>query len=238
MHKQLFIIFAAILLVFSKTGFGQSPQEITIEGQVTTKDVSALYSLMIVNKRTNLGLFGNPDGSFVVEALQSDTILIGAVGFATFQLTFKDSVPKERYKITITLQPLQFQLKQVEVTATRSLEEIEEEIKELGYNENDYRVSGIEAFKSPITFLYQEFSRRERSKRKAIELENESRRRDLMRELLAKYVHYDIIQLKDEQFDSFIDFCQITDSFLQNTQQYDFIMYIKMRYSMFRERRG
>lgn len=214
-----------------------SAQKVTIHGTVATADNTALYSLMVVNKRSNLGQFGNPNGTFVIEAEKSDTILIGAVGYATFRLTFKDSTFKDSYKIRITLQPLKFQLKQVEITANRTLEEIEKDIQELGYKESDHVVSGASAFQSPITFLYQQFSKRERSKRKAMELENDSRRRSLMRELLAKYVNHDIIQLNDSEFDDFIDFCQVTDAFLQRTQQYDFIMYIKMRFSMYQEKR-
>lgn len=212
-------------------------QKIIIYGKVKTAgDMTALYSLMIVNKQTNQGQFGAADGHFSMEAQKTDTLLIGAVGFSTMQLTFADSALKNEYHITLTLQPLRFQLHQVEVFAERDLADIEKEIQELGYNERDYQLSGASAFSSPITFLYQEFSRRERSKRKVMELENDDRRRKLLKELLAKYVHQDIIQLEDSEFDDFIDYCEITDVFMQKTHQYDFIMYIKMRYTMYADR--
>ncbi|MGK7478074.1 hypothetical protein, partial [Salmonella enterica] len=59
-------------------------QEITISGQVTSTDPDRiLYDLMVVNKRTRLGIFGNADGSFLVKALKTDTLLIGSAGHQT-----------------------------------------------------------------------------------------------------------------------------------------------------------
>ena len=64
------------------------------------------------------------------------------------------------------------------------------------------------------------------------ELENEIKRRDLLKELFRKYVNYDIIDLASEDFDQFIDFCNVSDEFMRSTSQYDFIMFIKMKYGM------
>ncbi len=54
-----------------------------------------------------------------------------------------------------------------------------------------------------------------------------------MKELFRKYVDNEIIQLDNNQFDKFIDFCGISDDFLKNSSQYDFIMYIKKRFEVF-----
>ena len=113
----------------------------------------------------------------------------------------------------------------------RTLKEIEKDIAELGYNERDYRLYGVDALQSPITFLYQAFSKRERSKRKVAELINEERKRDLLKELLHLYVEYDIINLSDEAFDEFIDFVNVPDSTIQGLSQYDFLVYIKRKIS-------
>ena len=93
-------------------------------------------------------------------------------------------------------------------------------------------LSGINAVESPITFLYQSFSRRERSKREARELRNERNRRDLLKELFRKYVSGNIIHLNNDEFDDFIDFCTISDDFMKRTSQYDFIMYVKKKFEL------
>jgi hypothetical protein len=103
----------------------------------------------------------------------------------------------------------------------------------LGYRESDYRISQVDALQSPITFLYQEFSRRERSKRLVAQLENEDRKRALLKELLQKYVEYDIINLSDESFDDFIDFCAVPDPVIKGLTQYEFLLYVKKKYELY-----
>ncbi|MCC7502913.1 MAG: hypothetical protein IT229_10315, partial [Flavobacteriales bacterium] len=96
-----------------------------------------------------------------------------------------------------------------------------------------YRVSSVDAFQSPITFLYQEFSKRERSKRLVAELRNEDRKRDLLKELLHKYVEYDIINLSNESFDDFIDFCAVPDPVIKGLSQYEFLLYVQKKYELY-----
>ncbi len=133
----------------------------------------------------------------------------------------------------MTLRPWEIQLKPVAVLPERTLKEIQADIDKLGYDEKDYRTAGVNALQSPITFLYQEFSRRERSKRMVAELRNEDAKRALLRELLYKYVEYDIINLSNDSFDDFIDFCAVPDEVIKGLSQYDFLMYVKKKYELY-----
>jgi hypothetical protein len=207
--------------------------EVTIHGQVTTAARHVHYDLMIVNKRTRSGTFGNTDGSFKVRAMRGDTLLVGAIGLRTLAITMADSVPKPEYHVTLRMQPLEVQLADVEILPERTLQQIQKDIEKLGYRESDHRISTVSALESPITFLYQEFSRRERSKRMVAQLENEDRKRALLKELLHKYVAYDIINLHDEAFDDFIDFCNVPDEVLKGLTQYEFLLYVKKRYELY-----
>ncbi len=83
---------------------------------------------------------------------------------------------------------------------------------------------------SPITFLYQQFSKKEQSKRLAAELWNEDRKRDLLKELFQHYVDYEIIILDNDQFDDFITYLNVSDEFMKNSTQYDFLIYVKDRF--------
>jgi hypothetical protein len=168
-----------------------------------------------------------------VKALKTDTIMIGATELKTVMVTMKDSVEKAEYTVHVHLMPLHYVMKEAEIFPRRKLEEIEKDIASLGYDKHDYQLSGIDAFQSPITFLYQEFSRRERSKREVAYLINEDRKRDLLKELLRKYVSYDIINLSNESFDDFIDFCKVPDEVIKGLSQYDFILYVKKKYELY-----
>ncbi len=95
-------------------------------------------------------------------------------------------------------------------------------------------MSGVNALQSPITFLYEQFSRREQSKRLEAELVNKDNRRELLQELFVKYVDYDIVQLKQQEFDKFAEFCDPGDELLKKWTQYEFILYVKRQYGLFK----
>lgn len=207
---------------------------VTVRGRVVAGDGEhVFYDLMIVNRRTRTGTFGNVDGSFTAPALRNDTLLIGAGGYVTRTVPLGEFADAELGQLRIVLRPWEIQLRPVAVIPERSLRDIQADIARLGYNEKDFRESGVNALQSPITFLYQEFSRRERSKRLVAELRNEERKRELLRELLHLYVEYDIINLGDESFDDFIDFCAVPDEVIKGLSQYDFLVYVKKKYELY-----
>ncbi|MFZ1689116.1 MAG: hypothetical protein WAU70_16965 [Flavobacteriales bacterium] len=209
-------------------------QEVTITGKVTSTDPErVLYDLMVVNKRTRTGTFGNVDGSFTVKALKTDTLLFGSAGHQTQPISMIDSAAKEVYVLSLRLQQNVIRLREFKVVPERDLEEIQKDIEDLGYNKDDYSISGVDAMQSPITFLYQAFSKREASKRLVAELRNEDRKRALLKELLRRYVEYDIINLSDAAFDDFIDFCSVPDEVIKGLSQYDFLMYVKKKYELY-----
>ncbi len=207
---------------------------VTIHGKViTSTDQRTYYDLMIVNRRTRSGTFGNADGTFTIQALRTDTLMVGSIGHQTRMLCLADSVVRATYDITLRLIPLSYQLAEVEILPERTLKEIQADIERLGYKESDYKLTTVNALQSPITALYQEFSRRERSKRIVAELENEDRKRALLQELLQKYVQYDIINLNPEAFDDFIDFCSVPDEVIKSLSQYEFLVYVKRKYELY-----
>jgi hypothetical protein len=208
--------------------------DVTIRGKVVTQvPEHAFYDLMIVNRRTRNGTFGNIDGTFEVRAQRTDTLLIAAGGYLTRQFVLTDPVEREVYDVVVELKVWKIELKPLEVLPERTLKQIQADIDKLGYRESDYRLSTVDAFQSPITFLYQEFSRRERSKRQVAELRNEDRKRALLKELLTKYVEYDIINLSNESFDDFIDYCAVPDEVIRGMSQYEFLMYVQRKYELY-----
>ena len=188
---------------------------------------------MVINRTTQQGFFAGANGQFTVSCQKNDTILIASTGYHTFRICYKDSADKQDFFVRLYMHKLSVQLKEVEIIANRDIESIERDIQKLGYKKSDYMVSGVDAFNSPITFLYQAFSKRERAIRDIAEKRNEDRKRDLLKELLSRYVAYDVIQLNDEEFDDFIKFCNVPDEFMKQSTQYEFILYIKKKYEFY-----
>jgi len=238
MAKRFF--FLIYIIFVSEIIFAQVPGDsvsIRVSGHVSDGENFSrrLDDLMVVNLTTQQGIFGKADGTFMITIQKKDTVLVASTGFEYCKICFRDSVLKSEYHVEVALHKLTFQLKEVTIFTPRDLEAIEKDIQKLGYNKHDYEISGINAMESPITFLYQEFNKHERLKRHNAELVNEDKRRNLLKELLSRYAADDIIQLSNDEFDHFVDFCNVSETFMKTSTQYDFMVYIKRKYRSFSE---
>ena len=216
--------------------YSQAQNNITINGQAYDKESKLpLPKLMVINTRTNLGTFADSEGKFSITALQSDTILLSALGFKLKKICLKDSTFKKIFSINIPLEKLYFTLKEVSVFASRNLNEIQNDIDKLGIKKT-YTTHGLDAIESPITFLYERFSRFGRSKQKVAEWENEDLKRDILKDLFRLYIKHEIIDLTEEEFDAFIKYLNLSDEFIQNASQLELTMAIKGKYENFKYR--
>jgi len=224
------------LLLFSflvSAAFAQD-EMVRIKGTVYDPgNKGSIPNLMIVNKRTQQGYFGTNSGYFELDVKRTDTLIIAATGFQTIKIFLKDSILDSSKNISIALKKLEITLKPVEIFTKRDLEEIQKDIESLGYEKEDYMLQGADVLESPITALYQAFSRRERNKRLVAEMRNNDRRRELLKELFRKYVDNDIITLDNADFDDFVDFSNVSENFMKTSTQYEFIMYIKKRFEVY-----
>jgi hypothetical protein len=225
------------LLLLILSAFSASAQSVTITGKAYDKDNRQLplSRLMIINRRTNQGNFADADGRFSVTVYPSDTLIFSALGFRVKAVCFRDSILKNKLYAEVPLQKLQFDLKEVSVFAPRSLNEIQADIDKLGVRKT-YSTSGVNALESPITALYERFSKFEKSKRKVAEWENEDLKRDVLKDLFHLYVKFDVIDLKDEEFDEFIKYLNLSDDFIRNATQFELVTAIKGKYENFKYR--
>jgi hypothetical protein len=95
-------------------------------------------------------------------------------------------------------------------------------------------VSGINILESPITALYQAFSKKEQNKRWIAEQIYRDDQRKVVQELLRLYVAYDIIDLPEADFDAFLLFLNLDVDFLKTASELELITYIKDKYEHFK----
>jgi hypothetical protein len=210
---------------------------VSITGKAYDKDGRnlPLSKLMIINKRLNNGVFADAEGKFSLTILPTDTLLFSAIGFKTKKMCFKDSIAKNKFYVEVPLQKLQYDLAEVSVFAPRTLNDIQKDIDKLGVKKT-YSVEGINAVESPITYLYERFSKFGKAKQKVAAWENEDLKRDVLKDLFRLYVKYDIIQLNDDEFDAFVKYLNLSDEFIQNATQFELVTAIKGRYESFKYR--
>lgn len=238
MLRLLTLLVMALCMIPTVRAQDTSGVRITFSGKVVDAEqpAQALFDLMIVNQNTGQGFFGKTDGTFKTMLNKNDTLMISAGGYEILKFCFRDSSDSENYFLSIPLKKLSVQLPEVNIFSQRELEAIEKDIQKLGYNKRDYELSGVDALQSPITFLYQQFSRKEQLRKHNLEYVNALKRRELLKELLHRYASADIIQLSDDAFDAFIDFAQVPESFMKNSTQYEFMVYVKVKYKFFMAR--
>ena len=120
----------------------------------------------------------------------------------------------------------------MEVKPLKTVQELKEERAAIQKREVP-QVTGVNAIQSPITALYMAFSKREKTKRMIAELEYRDQQEEVVKEILRVYVHNDIIDLYDDQFDAFITFLNLNDNFLRSATDYELIVYFKYKYEHF-----
>lgn len=233
MFLKRFLLFISFVFTFF-LGFSQSTK-VVVSGQVYgMNNTTDLLTLFVVSKANQTGNFGNPNGTYQIKIDRNDTILIGSIGYITQKICVKDSIYKDSIFVDVHLKQLELYLQEVTVFAPRELRRIYDDIEKLGYDEKDDMLSGVaDPLSSPITALYERYNKHAQKERLARKLINDARRRDLLKELFRKYVDANIIDLDDDQFDEFVEYINVSDSFLKNSSQYDFIIYVKMKYKYF-----
>lgn len=236
------IVYLFLFIVFTQLVIAQATAHddiIIVNGKVVNNPSNTIDigRVMIINKRTGNGTFTTTDGAFAVTLMRNDTLMFAYSGYNTKKICFKDSVNTSSFYIAVRLERLSIQLKEIAVYPVKKLEEIESEIEQFEKKKKLIRPlpDFVESIESPITALYMRFSRFEQSKRKVAEMENEDRKRDILKDLFRLYVKHEIIDLSDEQFDDFITFCNLDDYFIVNATQYQLVEAVKLRYYKFAE---
>lgn len=187
---------------------------------------------MVVNRSTGQGVFGQPNGSFGVYANNGDTISMSIQGYTTINtIVVADS--NCQFRQDFVIQGKAQEIEQVVVRPLKSLEQIKEERSSLAMRETRM-VTGIEVLQSPITALYQAFSKREKTKRWIAEQEFQDDQVRIMKELLRTYVAYEVINLTDEEFEDFIAFLNIDEDFLKTASEMELITFIQDKFQHYR----
>jgi hypothetical protein len=186
---------------------------------------------MVINKRTGQGVFGQPNGSFSIYLMNNDTIILSVKEYEPIKFVVKaDS--NCQYKFSAQLFHIAKELREIVIHPLKSLEQIKEERSSLSLRETRM-VTGIEMMQSPITALYQAFSKKERNKRWIAEQQYKDNQRKVVQELLRLYVANDIINLTEDEFDDFISFLNINEEFLKTATEMELITFIQDKYEHF-----
>jgi hypothetical protein len=221
--------FMLLFLVLSGSTYAQDCSRVWVRGKVVdTLHTQTFYNLMVVNRSTGKGVFGSPDGSFAVYVNANDSITLSVKGYN--MIGFR-AIPDSscQFIAEYAIMPKGTELAEVVIRPLKTLQEVKDERAALAMRETR-TITGIEAFQSPITALYQRFSQKEQSKAAVAQMEYKDSKEAIVQELLRLYVAYDIIELDEEEFMRFIEFLAMDDNFLKTASDMELITYIKDKF--------
>ena len=240
-HGSIFVILLSLklfglifLFVIGCFGIAYSQQcdKVLFTGKITdTLRPQSFYNLMVINRTTGRGVFGQPNGTFSVYVSDGDSVSLSVRGYPVINLVIAANSDCQHNTSFFVENKVQ-EVSEVIVRPLKTLEQIKEERQALAMRETRM-VTGIEVLLSPITALYQALSQKERSKRWVAEHEHADNQRGILKELLRTYVAYEIIEMSEEQFDEFISFLNMDETFLKTASEMELITFIQDKYEHF-----
>ena len=225
-----FIFFLIVFLPF--VSFAQCDKVFVSGRVVDTLRPQSFYNLMVINRTTGRGIFGQPDGYFSVYVRPNDKISLSTKEYPIYEFTAKPD-SNCQCQVIAYIEKLPQQVQEVVVKPLKTLEQIKEERKNLVLRETR-QVTGIEVLQSPITALYQAFSKKEQNKRWIAEQKYKDDQRQVVKELLRLYVAYEIIEMEEDEFDDFIIFLNADPDFLKTAAEMELVLFIKDKFEHFK----
>jgi hypothetical protein len=223
----LFLIGFLPLITFAQC------DKVFVSGKVVdTLRPQSFYNLMVINRTTGRGIFGQPDGYFSVYVRPNDKIALSTKEYPIYEFIAKPD-SNCQYQVIAYIEKLPQDVQEVVVKPLKTLEQIKEERKNLVLRETR-QVTGIEALQSPITALYQAFSKKEQNKRWIAEQKYKDDQRQVVKELLRLYVAYEIIEMEEADFDDFIIFLNADPDFLKTAAEMELVLFIKDKFEHFK----
>ncbi len=227
-------LLVSILIILSAGAtFGQECSRVWLKGRVTdTLQTQVFYNLMVVNRTSGLAVFGQPDGSFGVYVNANDSITLSVKGYYMVGFRVKPDSTCQ-HKVDMAIIEKGTDLQEVVIRPLKTIQQVKEERAALALRETR-SITGLEAFQSPITALYQRFSKKEQSKAAVAAMEYKDSQEAILQELLRLYVAYEIIEMSDEEFSSFIAFLNIDENFLKTASDMELVTFIKDKFEHYK----
>ncbi|CCH02494.1 hypothetical protein FAES_4495 [Fibrella aestuarina BUZ 2] len=232
-----FLLVACFFLLANLTALAQTPRFI-IGKVLDQENGKGVNNATVINPRTQAIGRTNTLGAFYLEVKPGDSVIVTSPSHGRAGLKW-DGVTKEpQLAMKRQLSDDVVNLPTLTVRGKREAEvrkELEQILREPEARKN---LSVDEAFslaQSPITLLYELFSKQARASRKAAVISQQHRKRMLANyrvELIAQRA----TDLQGEAIEQFRDYCNFNDDFVLQSSEYDLTFALLQRYKQYSRR--
>lgn len=232
------VIFRYSWVLFFLMGMNLNAQQVKLTGKVIDEETGkGLPNAFVIDFRTNQGVFCDLQGNFNINIQKTDTLIASLSGYYMQKFSLKDSVDKESYRIQVKLKMKTVQLRTFEAKAPKTFDQIIQEADKLE-QQKQKSMDFVSAIESPITYLYMQFNRNEKSKRRIAELRRMDAKRDLVKEVFSKYMVSQILEVPEEETDEFINYANLLNILELFETEYDLVFYIKTKWFEYKRMKG
>ncbi|MEZ0608833.1 hypothetical protein ACAW74_09980 [Fibrella sp. WM1] len=232
-----FLLVACLFLLTQLTALAQTPRFII--GKVFDQENGkGVNNATVINPRTQAIGRTNALGAFYLEVKPGDSVIVTSPSHGRAGLKWDGLTKEPQLAMKRQLSDDVVNLPTLTVRGKREAEvrkELEQILREPEARKN---LSVEEAFslaQSPITLLYELFSKQARASRKAAVISQQHRKRMLANyrvELIAQRA----TDLQGEAIEQFRDYCNFNDDFVLQSSEYDLTFALLQRYKQYSRR--
>ena len=194
----------------------------------------------IVNTQLGKATISDTMGYFVVQAVEQNELQISAIGYAMKRIILDDSIMMTNHLPIIQLAPYIYPISSIRVNPLGSYEHFKQRFMVIRPMDPKYKIApsvlkdielgtdtldliNTAPIMSPVTFLYERFSKEGKSRRKLAQLYEEERFKAQIAykynsDLVARITGYTDFELYE-----FMDFCSFKKEFLLEASDYQII---------------
>lgn len=226
-YRILFTILFCSLLSSFESAAQTAPKVNILAGRLLDSlTLKPVADVVVVNKNTNKVTLSAADGYYYIQAGLRDTLVFYLIGYFPKLLTFANILEWQKQVHLSFLKPNIEELKEIEIVAKKMQKE-----NRRPYNQTPATIS------SPISFLYERYSKKYKQYRKIEALEKEKYNKQLKEGRFNKEFVMSLTGLDPEEAVDFMKMCRFSNEFLENASDYDFIVAIHKKYRYYSERR-
>ncbi len=220
---------------FSASAQPGSPKEFPVRVAVKLVDIATQKPVPYASVRilhSNRGVLADSNGFFTVVITQKDTLRISSLGYHNLYYV-KDPLRQTSYYLTLSMRSRIFELEAVEIVSKRN-RDLNNPMLRWEYKARFlpkvwlfYEPTGepppLADLMSPISFLYDRYSRRGKAARKLRDMvaERARKKRNALKYNAEKVQKW--TGLGDEEIEEFMKFCPMPDAFMDESTEYQII---------------
>jgi hypothetical protein len=211
--------FYAICIFLALACFPAFSQQL-FRGVIYEGDSSSVMPFVyVINKNTGNGTMSDNSGKFYLNVNASDTLMFSFVGFVKMKVPVIKTKPNENGEVKIVMRKISYNLSTINVTSFK-IKPYEREKMEKVIKDQEFHL--VNAMESPITALYNQFSKRGKEQRKLAKIFEDV----FIQEQVNKKLNAEILRklTGDEKLDyeKFRKFCYtLSDYYILNHDGYD-----------------